>query len=79
MDLIRARVFIKGQIIIRSSTWVGLKNIMAIVQENYARHIDTRDNINFWTDTWLGKPLIQVIYSPSFSLYAGNINQGLQT
>jgi len=69
MDLIRARVFKTGQIIenhIRSSIWVGLKNIMAIVQENYARYIDTGDKINFWTDTWLAKPLIQVIYSPIF-------------
>jgi ribonuclease HI len=62
--LLRSRYFSKGQPIqhyFKSSVWCGIKPQIATVMANSVWVVGTGEKIHFWTDNWLGDPLVDIL------------------
>jgi len=45
----------------KSSVWSGMKPMVDTVQDNSAWIVGNGERINFWTDNWLGVPLVDTL------------------
>jgi ribonuclease HI len=65
--LLRDRVFRKRNIIqhhIFSSIWSSIKEEFAVIRENSVWILGNGRDINFWQDSWCGKPLVEQLHIP---------------
>jgi len=51
----------------KSSAWSGIKVQIGTFMENSLWIVGTCEIINFWTDNWLGEPLVDFIQLLKFS------------
>ncbi|CAJ2657082.1 unnamed protein product [Trifolium pratense] len=66
-SLLRARVMRSYGIIdyhISSSIWSGIKHHIPNVTDNTCWQLGKGDQINFWTDSWVGDPLVDLLDIP---------------
>ena len=62
--LLRSRYFSKGKPIqhyFKSSIWYGVKPHIATVIANSLWVVGTGEKIHFWTNNWLGEPLVDIL------------------
>jgi len=62
--LFKRRYFSNGQLSMRyfkSSVWSGIKIHIGTVLSNSLWIVGTGNNIHFWTDNWLGEPLVDLL------------------
>jgi len=63
-NLFKMRYFSNGQpskCYFKSSVWSGIKEHIGTVLLNSLWIVGTGDRIHFWTDNWLGKPLVDLM------------------
>jgi hypothetical protein len=63
-NLLKRRYFSYGQPskrYFKSSVWSGIKAHIGTVLMNSVWIVGTGDRINFWTDNWLGEPLVDLL------------------
>ena len=68
-QLLRQRYLSHGHPIqryIKSSVWCGIKEHMGMVVSNSLWIVGTGDNIQFWSDNWLGEPLLDLLKVASY-------------
>lgn len=62
--LLKHKYFSNGQPCkryMKSSVWPGIKMHLSTVSSNSVWIVGTGENINFWTDNWLGEPLLDIL------------------
>jgi hypothetical protein len=65
--LLRDRVVRKRRVILHhvfSSLWSSLKDEFKVIMDNSVWLLGNGRNINFWTDSWCGNPLIDQLNIP---------------
>jgi len=63
-SLLKKRYFSNGQPNMRyfkSSVWLGIKIHIGTILINSLWIVGTGDRIHFWTDNWLGEPLVDLV------------------
>jgi len=68
--LFKKRYFTNGKPIthhFKSSIWSGIKVLVCTAMENSLWIVGTGEKIQFWTDNWLGEPLVDLLHiDPDF-------------
>ena len=62
--IVKRRYFTHGQPIMRycqSSIWPGIRAHLGTIMANSVWVVGTGENINFWTNNWLGDPLVDLL------------------
>jgi hypothetical protein len=63
--LFKKRYFSKGKPIshhVKSSVWSGIKTQIVTALDNSLWIVGTGEKIQFWTDNWLGEPLVDLLH-----------------
>lgn len=66
-ELLRAKVFHNSKPVLHhvsSSIWAGLKHYVSSVLLNCKWHLGDGERINFWTDSWIDKPVVNYLQIP---------------
>lgn len=50
---------------VSSSTWLGFKSCISVIFSTQLGKHGNGERINFWTDTWLSKPIVDLNDIPS--------------